>query len=77
MKEVKKNQQFWEVLLLIELGETQKKNMFLQIGTKVILRTLLYNRNYFFSDKKCGKEGCYVCKPFCIPKEELIKSSAF
>lgn len=42
-------------------------------GLKAFYEHCCVTRHYFFSIKKCGQEGCEVCKPVHMPKDEFMK----
>ena len=45
----------------------------LQRKAKIYLQTLLHNLTLLLLYQTYGEEGYKVCKPLCIPKDELIK----
>ena len=70
-------QEFWEVLQLIEplltREDTRKKHVSDKEGLKAFYEHCCVTLHYFFSIKKCGEEGCKMCKPVRMPKDEFQK----
>ena len=66
---------FWEVLQLIapllSRNDTTKKDVRDKDDLKVFYEHCCRLRHYFFSIKKCGDDGCKICKPLRMPKETL------
>ena len=70
-------QAFWEVLHLIEpqltRDDTTKKGISHMERLKKFYDHCCCMRHYFFSIKKCGKDGCDMCKPVRMSEEDFAK----
>ena len=68
---------FWEILLQIESSLSPDDTTRDKVRDKTSLQEFISHccqlRHYTFCIKKCGKEGCKVCKPVRMEKESFEK----